>query len=125
MILSCLYTKYTDKRGWGVYTHADIDAGEVIEISPVVVMSAEDRALLDKTELYNYIFEWEDDKCCLGMGYVSVYNHSYSSNCEYFQDFDDNTILIRTTRHIKANEELFINYNGDWDNDKPVWFEAI
>jgi SET domain-containing protein len=125
MILSCLYTKYTEQRGWGVYTHAEIEDGEVIEISPVVVMSAEDRVLLDQTELYNYIFEWDENKCCLGMGYISVYNHSYQSNCEYFQDYDDNTILIRTTRHIKADEELFINYNGDWDNDKPVWFNAI
>jgi len=24
---------------------------------------------------------------------------------------------------VHAGEELFINYNGDWNNDKPVWFD--
>lgn len=124
MIFSCLYTKKTELRGWGVFTHKSLEAGEVIEVSPVVVMSADDRVMLDQTMLYNYIFEWEEGKCCLGMGYISVYNHSYQSNCEYFQDYEDDTILIRTTRAIQADEELFINYNGDWDCRKPIWFEA-
>jgi SET domain-containing protein len=30
---------------------------------------------------------------------------------------------VRTVRAIKAGEELLINYNGDWDNETPVWFD--
>jgi hypothetical protein len=33
-------------------------------------------------------------------------------------------IRIKTVRRIESGEELFINYNGDWDNAKPVWFNA-
>jgi SET domain-containing protein len=33
-------------------------------------------------------------------------------------------ISIKTMRLIKAGEELFINYNGDWNNEKKIWFDA-
>jgi SET domain-containing protein len=39
-------------------------------------------------------------------------------------DFDNDCINIKTVRFIKAGEELFINYNGDWDNSKKLWFDA-
>jgi SET domain-containing protein len=97
-----------------------------VEVSPVIVMSAADRELLDKTLLHDYIFEWGGDKkqCCMALGYVAVYNHSYKSNCEYEMDFGTQTISITTVRFIKAGEELFINYNGDWNDKRPVWFDA-
>jgi hypothetical protein len=37
-------------------------------------------------------------------------------------DFENEIIKIKTIRMVEAGEELFINYNGDWNNDKPVWF---
>lgn len=87
-------------------------------------MSAVEKELLDQTVLYNYIFDWESGQCCMAMGLIPVYNHSYHSNCEYFQDYADCTIFIKTVRDIEADEELTINYNGDWDNKKAIWFEA-
>ena len=33
-------------------------------------------------------------------------------------------ITVRTVRAIAAGEELFINYNGDWNNEKKVWFDV-
>lgn len=60
----------------------------------------------------------------MAMGYVPVYNHSYRSNCEYEMDFGNVCISIKTVRFIKAGEELFINYNGGWNNSKLVWFDA-
>jgi hypothetical protein len=33
-------------------------------------------------------------------------------------------IIIRTVHFINAGEELFINYNGEWNDSKPVWFNA-
>jgi len=88
------------------------------------VMNADDRKLLDKTLLHDYIFEWGNNECCVALGYVSVYNHSYGSNCEYEMVIDEEFIRIKTMRHINAGEELFINYNGTWNNKKPVWFDA-
>ena len=125
MILSSLYISSTDNMGRGVFTSADIEAGTEIEVAPVIIMSNDERKLLDQTLLHDYIFEWGEEKkqCCMALGYVPIYNHSYQSNCEYEMDFEKELIKIKTIRLVKAGEELFINYNGDWNNSKPVWFD--
>lgn len=109
-----------------MFTSEDIAAGTVIEISPVIIMSRKERELLDQTLLHDYIFEWGEkkDRCCMALGYVPVYNHSYESNCEYEMDFEQEQISIKTVKPVKAGEQLFINYNGDWNDTTPVWFEV-
>lgn len=127
MIKSYLYIKKTSSKGRGVFSKEVILAGTIIEESPVIVMSAEDRIHLDKTLLHDYIFAWGEnkDQCCMALGLVPVYNHSYSSNCEYFMDFEEQTIQIRAVRKIAAGQELTINYNGDWNDNKKIWFEVV
>ncbi len=114
------------KKGRGVFTNSDIPSGMLIETAPVIVMSAADRLLLDQTALHDYIFEWGDDgkSCCMALGWVPVYNHSYASNCEYFMDFPEALIQVKTIRAVNAGEELTINYNGDWNDAKKIWFDA-
>jgi hypothetical protein len=126
MLSSSLYIGPTPSMGLGVFTRSAIPKDQLIEESPVIVMSGEERRLLDQTRLYNYIFEWGENSeaCCMALGYIAMYNHSYASNCEYEMDFDAHTISIRTIRAIAAGEQLFINYNGDWDDTRPVWFPA-
>ena len=90
-------------------------------------MEKKDRPLLDQTLLHDYIFEWTPEgarMCCMALGYVPMYNHSYTSNCEYYMNYEDQTIFIKTVRDIPAGEELTINYNGDWNDSTPVWFEV-
>ena len=126
MICPTLYIDKTGEMGRGVFTKAPIPANTIVEASPVIVMSPEERKLLDQTLLHDYIFEWGQDnkQCCMALGFVAIYNHSYKSNCEYEMNFESETIRIKTIREIEAGEELFINYNGDWNNDKKLWFEA-
>ena len=126
MIKPYLYLKQMDVKGRGVFTRQKIDADVVIEESPVIVMSAEDRIHLDKTLLYDYIFEWGVNKnqCCMALGFVPLYNHNYESNCEYFMNYDEEIIQIKTMKPIKKGEELTINYNGNWNDNKKVWFDA-
>ncbi len=126
MILPCLFIASADAMGRGVFTAENLPKETTIEISPVLVMTAAERKLLDQTLLHDYIFEWGDDKkqCAMAMGYVPVYNHSYKSNCEYEMDFQEAIISIKTVRFIKAGEELFINYNGDWNDATKLWFDA-
>lgn len=121
-----LYINAASGKGRGVFTRKAIANNIVLEISPVIVMSKADREHLDKTLLHDYIFEWGKlkDKCCMALGLVSMYNHNYKSNCEYFMDFDKDLIAIKTVRHIKKGEELTINYNGDWDDPAKLWFEV-
>ena len=125
MILPILFIAPTGQKGRGVFTSANIARGTVIEISPVIVMNQEERKLLDQTLLHDYIFEWgeDTDQCCMALGYIPLYNHAYHSNCEYEMDYEQALITVKTMRAIKAGEELYINYNGDWDNETPVWFE--
>jgi hypothetical protein len=126
MILPGLFIAATATTGRGVFTSVNIDKNTVIEISPVIVMSRDERKLLDQTLLHDYIFEWgeEKEKCCMALGYISVYNHSYRANCEYEMDFENSLMKVKTTRFIKAGEELFFNYNGPWNDEKKLWFDA-
>lgn len=126
MIDPSLYIDETHEKGRGVFTKKPIPANTVVEISPVIVMSADERKLLDQTLLHDYIFEWgpNSDQCCMALGYISIYNHAYQSNCEYEMDFGNTSVRIRTVRMIEAGEELFINYNGDWNNSKKIWFDV-
>ena len=126
MIKQYLYLKNVTSKGRGVFARKKIDANVIIENSPVIVMSAGDRLLLDKTLLHDYIFEWgiDKDKCCMALGFVPIYNHSYESNCEYFMDFDKETIHIKTIRPVSKGEELTINYNGNWNDNKRILFDA-
>jgi SET domain-containing protein len=125
MILSCLYIADSHGRGRGVFTSDLLPSGKLIEISPVIVMSAEERVLLDQTLLHDYIFIWglKETDCCVALGYISIYNHDYHSNAEYEMDFAASNIRIKTVREINKGEEIFINYNGGWNDPKPVWFD--
>ena len=88
-ISASLYIAESTGRGRGVFCNSDIRKGSIIEVSPVIVMSAGDRSLLDQTLLHDYIFEWGPGgrQCCMALGYVPLYNHSHKANCEYEMEF--------------------------------------
>ena len=125
MIFQHLNVAPSRRSGKGVFAKKNIKAATVIEISPVIVLNVKERRHVEKTILTNYIFEWGDShrKAALALGYVSMYNHDYSSNCEYEMDFDEKIITIKTVRDIKKGEELYINYNAQPDNKSKVWFD--
>ncbi len=125
-ILPSLRPAPSSGKGRGIFTGLALKADIVVECSAVIVLDSAARALLDQTLLHDYIFEWQPDgqeQCCVALGYLSLYNHSFAANCEYFMDYESQTMSIRTVRPIAAGEELTINYNGDWDNQSPLWFE--
>jgi SET domain-containing protein len=126
MLSEYLYIDNTKDKGRGVFTRKKIAAGTIVEVSPVIVMAGKDRKLLDQTPLHDYIFVWgkNKDQCCMALGYIALYNHAYRSNCEYFMDYDDHIMYIKTVSAIDAGEELTINYNGNWDNKEKVWFDV-
>jgi len=115
-----------EKGGRGVFTTRNIKAGAVIEISPVIVFSSKERKIIETSKLYHYIFEWGKSRKmgALGLGYISLYNHDYSSNCEYEMDFENNLMTIKTVKDVKKGEELYINYNAFADDKTPLWFDA-
>ena len=127
MLKPYLFIDKTKDKGRGIFSRERIPSSTIIEIAPVIVVEKTDRQYLDKTLLHDYIFEWgqEKDKCCMALGYIPMYNHSYKSNCEYFMNFEEETIQIKTIKIIESEEELTINYNGDWDDNKKVWFDVV
>ena len=126
MLQPYLFVDETPGMGRGVFTTEPIFAGTIIEISPVIVMSKDDKVYLNKTLLHDYIFDWgiNKDKCCMALGLIPIYNHCYTSNCEYFMDYEADTIMIKTVCEVEEGEELTINYNGDFDDMTELWFKA-
>ena len=115
----------TELQGRGVFAKADIAEGELVESCPVVVVPANQRAALDTTVLFNYYFSWGPDllDAAIGLGLGSLYNHSYNPNAKYLKDFDQKRINFIALRPIRSGEEITVNYNGDPNCSKPLWFE--
>jgi uncharacterized protein len=120
-----LFIAPTDKKGRGVFTQEKIAANTLIEIAPAIILSEKERKAIEKTKLHDYVFAWgkKANKGAIALGYVSIYNHSQPSNCEYTMDFENELIYIKTVRAIQPNEELTINYNGNFDDPAGVWFK--
>mgnify|MGYP000293525361 FL=1 len=128
MILPFLTIASSSNRGRGVFTTENISKDKVIEIAPVIVLNAAEREHVEKTLLYDYIFEWGEDhnSAAVALGYVSIYNHVPDPNCAYQMDFEHQTITITTIKNIQKGEELFINYmNPEGASDKAVWFDTF
>mgnify|MGYP002777242393 CR=1 FL=1 len=121
-----LYVRQTQARGRGVFSKTGLKAGTVLEVAPVIVMSSKERLHIDQTVLHDYIFEWGERslQCAMALGWVPLFNHKVGSNCAYEMDFKKAIIRVLTVVDVKADEELFINYNGDPDSTKKVWFKT-
>jgi SET domain-containing protein len=108
-------------KGRGIIAKAPIAAGELIERSPVLPIGSVES---ESPGLNDYSFAWGEDvegfepgkECAVGLGYLSLYNHSDTSNVSLTRHYEDNEMSIRALRDIAAGEELTINY------DVPLWF---
>lgn len=127
MIHSGLRFIEIEGKGRGMVCQEDLYPGDTIEVSPVVVMGIKEQEHLDQTRMHDYIFLWGDDEnpqCCVALGYVSMYNHSYSSNCDYLMHYDQDLIEIKVVQHVPAGTELTINYNGEPNDETRIWFDV-
>jgi SET domain-containing protein len=120
-----IYVAPSDLHGQGVFAARDIEAGEIIEICPILLFPRAELDAIRKTMLDDYYFDWGDegDWYAVCLGYGSLYNHSYTPNAEYGMDFEANTIDFYCIKPIAAGAEILINYNGESDNQTKVWFE--
>ena len=114
-------------KGLGIFAQRKIRKGEKIEEAPVLVIPASEIKKLDKTVLRDYYFVWGEDEeeAALMLGSCSLCNHSYKPNAIFYLLPEKLAIEFVALRNIKAGEEITINYNGDPDNQKPIWFEAL
>lgn len=120
-----LYVKEVPGKGRGVFAFEPIEAGEVIEVCPVIWLNTKDLKALDGTTLYDYYFLWGKTgrQAAIALGYGSLYNHDYTPNATYDMYFDEKIIVVYALREIPAHEEITFNYNGSPDDQGKVWFE--
>jgi SET domain-containing protein len=110
-------------KGRGVFARRPIEAGEVIETCPVLVLPA--GAVEDvPAGIGGYVFEWGRGQLALALGYGSLYNHSYRPNACYV-DLAGRTKEFTAIRDIAAGEEITVNYNGEPGDETPVGFEVV
>ena len=121
--MSKILVKKSGVQGRGVFANQDIRRGRLIEVSPVLILSNTDTKRIGKTTLANYHYEWGDNTFALAMGVGSLFNHSYSANAQYYMDYKKKSIKFYAVRDIKRGDEIFINYNGDHNSTKKVWFD--
>lgn len=112
-------------RGRGVFAARAFAAGETIERSPVIDFSPEDWKHIAETSLGAFCFDWgEDDEAgAVGLGYTSLYNHSFSPNARFVLRLEEGEIEYIAIRAIEPGEEIVANYNRDPEDQRPVWFE--
>ena len=120
-----LYIAETEGTGRGVYCIHDIPKGSLVEIAPVIILSKAEKQLINLTQLFNYYFDWEENKenIAIALGYGSLYNHSANANCETICHIDRNEISFHAIEFIPAGEEITINYAGTDASLKNLWFE--
>lgn len=106
-----LIIKNTKKYGRGVFSNRNIKRGELIEVSPLIIISKKKESdLIMKTILSKYVY-------CLGLnqlgiagGFGSFFNHSQNNNIRWKIDLKNKVIKYYSLKEIKVGEELFLNY---------------
>lgn len=110
--------------GLGVFATQDYQAGDIIENCHIIILSELDKNIIDKTYLYNYYYDWDNNRAVIALGNGSLYNHSYTPNAKYIKLFDKNLISFVAIKDIDTDEEIRTNYNGDPKCMEPLWFKV-
>jgi uncharacterized protein len=106
----------------GVFATVDIKKGELFHVAPVVPYPNKEHEHIEKTVLEDYVYEYGINHSAIVLGYGMLFNHSYEPNATYDINFNNHTFEYYAYRDIKAGEEVLINYNGDVDDNEPLWF---
>lgn len=119
--------KRINNKGRGVFALKDFKKGEVVENCPVINITPKERKKCENTILAYYIYPWRSTRSgSLVLGFGSIYNHSYTPNADWKQNFKSETMVYRALKPIIKGEEITVNYNGEPDDNTLIdWFEVI
>ncbi|HSD98605.1 MAG TPA: SET domain-containing protein-lysine N-methyltransferase [Patescibacteria group bacterium] len=106
----------------GVFAKKKIKQGEVIEICPIIAISADDTTEIQEQSLVTYMFYYGDkkEKSLIALGYGSLYNHLDTPNASYSINSHEETITFTALTDIKKDEEIAVNYAKNAENS--LWF---
>ncbi len=130
-----LYLKDTDGKGHGVFCKTTIRRGEVLEVTPAIILNEKDTDHADKTILHNYTFDVgnisrtmqrqahmkrADDSSIVIMGVASFCNHARNPNAEILWEENDGRLFysLKATRNIPAKTEICTSYGKGWFKDR-------
>ncbi|MFC3040811.1 SET domain-containing protein [Virgibacillus xinjiangensis] len=106
----------------GVFAVDDIPKGTLFHEAPVIAYPNDQHPHIEKTLLGDYAFEYGINHSAILLGYGMLFNHSYEPNARYEINFDNHTFEFYAYTDIKAGDEILINYNGEVDDNDPLWF---
>jgi len=121
-----LFIKDIKGKGRGVFCKQLLTKDEEFEISPVLVLPAEDYDTVRASQLVDYFFSFnkEENTLALALGFGSLYNHAVYSNAAYVLDREAKTITFFALEDIKPGTEICINYAGERGQEFKEWFES-
>ena len=65
-------------------------------------------------------------KIAIGLGFGSLYNHSYNPNAIYKKRMRENLLDFVAIKNIKKGEEITVNYNyGRPKDESTLWIKSI
>ncbi len=104
-----LVVRATKNKGRGVFALEPMARGEVIEVSPVLLIPARESEEFFASFVAHYMFETDTGKrFAIGLGYTSLYNHSKTANAEF--SVSKTALKINTIRAVKAGDEVTVRY---------------
>ena len=106
----------------GVFATENIAKGVLFHAAPVLPYPNDEHEHIEKTLLADYAFEYGANHTAILLGYGMLFNHSYTPNAHYDINFENHTFDFYAYTDIEAGQEILINYNGEVDNDDPLWF---
>jgi uncharacterized protein len=114
---------FDPRKGRALYARGFIAPGELIDKAPVIVLSAEDCALMDRTKLGHYYFHWDGDfdgdgRGAVALGLVTICNHSSRPNSRAHRNHDAETLDLVALAPIQPGDEVTIDYGC------KLWFDA-
>jgi len=117
-----LEIRHDPDKGRGIFAREPIAPGTLIEAAPIIVVPADQCALLDRTILHDYYFHWDGDpdgegRGAVALGLLALCNHSTLPCARVRRNFARTTLDLIALRPIAAGHEITIDYNC------PLWFE--
>jgi SET domain-containing protein len=130
-----LYLKKVPAKGYGVFCREDIKRGEILEVTPAIILNEKDQNKVSDTFLDSYVFQvgkiskqmrkWchvkdVDGAAAVVMGILSFCNHDEAPNAEILWEEKKDLLfyMLRATRDIKKNTEVCTSYGKDWFEDR-------
>jgi hypothetical protein len=130
-----LYLRQTATKGRGVFCVSDIAEGEILEVTPAILLDKAATAHIDKTILHDYKFtagalsksqrkifgiDDPDKSCCMIMGIMAYCNHDEHPNANIFWEEFEGTAyhFLEATRAIPKRTEICTTYGEGWFEER-------